>query len=358
MARRPSRDLILQNREALLRGGDQDVGVVVGSPPESLLYQAVAHLDEDLAMPPKKPKLPDEDIAAIAKWIELGAAYDKPLIENAGDPKAPLQVTDEDRTYWAYARFNKDAAIPPPDEGWSESIIDRWIAARHRSEGLTPAAPLSRRKLIRRTFFDLIGLPPSPEEIERFVASNDPSAYENLIDDLLTRPGYGERWARHWLDVARFAESHGFEHDYDRKHAFHYRDFVIKALNADMPYDQFVRWQIAGDELAPDDPLAMAATGFLGAGVYPTQITISEAERIRYDAMDDMVATMGSAMLATTIGCARCHDQQVRSHSRARLLSPLERLHDHRAQRDRLGDQPARSCCARQIQISDGGPGG
>src|SRR5207247_10926362 len=123
-------------------------------------------------------------------------------------------------------------------------------------------------------------------------------------------PRYGERWARHWLDVARFAESSGFEHDYDRPFAYHYRDFVIRALNMDMPFDQFVRWQIAGDELAPDDPLALAATGFLGAGVYPTQITTREAERVRYDAMDDMLATTGHAVLALTVGCARCHDHK------------------------------------------------
>jgi hypothetical protein len=127
---------------------------------------------------------------------------------------------------------------------------------------------------------------------------------------LLASPAYGERWARHWLDPARYAESHGFEHDYFRPHAYHYRDFVIKALNADMPYDQFIRWQIAGDELAPNEPLAWMATGFLGAGVFPTQITNREAERIRYDAMDDMLATTGHAVLALTIGCARCHDHK------------------------------------------------
>ena len=131
-----------------------------------------------------------------------------------------------------------------------------------------------------------------------------------MIEDLISSPKFGERWARHWLDVARFGESHGFEQDYDRKFAFHYRDFVIRSFNSDMPYDEFTRWQIAGDELAPDDPMAMMATGFLGAGVYPTQITISEAERIRYDAMDDMLGTIGSAMLATTIACARCHDHK------------------------------------------------
>ena len=131
-----------------------------------------------------------------------------------------------------------------------------------------------------------------------------------MFEDLISSPKFGDRWARHWLDVARFGESHGFEQDYDRKFAFHYRDFVIRSFNSDMPYDEFTRWQIAGDELAPDDPKSMMATGFLGAGVYPTQITISEAERIRYDAMDDMLGTIGSAMLATTIACARCHDHK------------------------------------------------
>ncbi|MCA9218708.1 MAG: DUF1553 domain-containing protein, partial [Planctomycetales bacterium] len=138
----------------------------------------------------------------------------------------------------------------------------------------------------------------------------DPRAYEKLIDRLLESPHYGERWGRHWLDVARFAESHGFEQDYDRPHAYHYRDFVIRALNDDMPYDQFVRWQLAGDEIAPDNPLAMMATGFLGAGVFPTQLTEKEFEPARYDELDDMVSTMGTSMLGLTVGCARCHDHK------------------------------------------------
>ncbi|MCE9519515.1 MAG: DUF1549 domain-containing protein, partial [Verrucomicrobia bacterium] len=142
-------------------------------------------------------------------------------------------------------------------------------------------------------------------------AANDhEAAVGALIDRLLESPRYGERWARHWLDVARFAESSGFEHDYDRPFAFHYRDFVIKALNMDMPYDQFVKWQIAGDEFEPENPLALSATGFLGAGVFPTQITANEVERTRYDAMDDMLSTTGSAMLGITVGCARCHDHK------------------------------------------------
>jgi hypothetical protein len=133
---------------------------------------------------------------------------------------------------------------------------------------------------------------------------------EKVVDRLLASKHYGERWGRHWLDIARFAESHGFEQDYNRPHAYHYRDFVIKALNADMPYDQFVKWQIAGDEFAPDNPLAMMATGFLGAGVFPTQLTEKEFESARYDELDDMANTTGTAMLGLTIACARCHDHK------------------------------------------------
>src|SRR5690606_9112901 len=135
-------------------------------------------------------------------------------------------------------------------------------------------------------------------------------AFEKVVDRLLDSPHYGERWGRHWLDAARFAESHGFEQDYDRPFAFHYRDFVIKALNQDMPYDQFVRWQLAGDEYAPDEPLAQVDPGFLGAGVFPTQLPANEVEKSRYDALDDMAATTGSALLGLSIGYARCHDHK------------------------------------------------
>lgn len=300
--------LDLVTRESLMKGGDQGVAVVPGKPMESLLFLAVAHLEKEIAMPPKKPKLPAAAIAAIEEWIILGAAYDKPLLEKSPAGKAPMQVTPEDRRYWAYAPLE---LRPPPTKNHKEkSTIDRYLLAGHDEQGLKAAGPIAPEKLIRRAYLDLIGLPPTPEEIDSFVDNKDPEAYEKLITGLLDRPGYGERWARHWLDVARFAESHGFEHDYDRKYAFHFRDFVIRALNSDMPYNTFVQWQIAGDELDPDNPEALAATGFLGAGVYPTQITLSEAERIRFDATDDMVATMGSAMLATTVGCARCHDHK------------------------------------------------
>ncbi len=164
--------------------------------------------------------------------------------------------------------------------------------------------------LIRRAYLDLLGLPPSPDEVDTFLADESPEAYAKLIDRLLESPHFGERWARHWLDVARFAESHGFEHDYDRPSAYHYRDFVIKAFNADLPFNSFVRWQLAGDEYEPENPLAMMATGFLAAGVHATQITKNEVEKHRYDELDDIVATTTTAMLGLTVGCARCHDHK------------------------------------------------
>lgn len=283
----------LTTREELLLGGDQGVAVIAGEPNESPIIKYLRHTEEPF-MPPKESRLPDPLIEKIEKWIALGAAYDKPLLDNATKQnEGPMEVTDEDRSYWAFAPLKTD--FP------SGAKIDDYVKTDELS---------SPRTLARRLYFDLTGLPPSPEEVNQFINDNSPESHSKLVDRLLESKQFGERWARHWLDIARFAESHGFEQDYDRNFAFHYRDFVIRAFNENMPYDQFVRWQIAGDELAPSNPMAMMATGFLGAGVFPTQITISEAERVRYDAMDDMLATMGSAMLATTIGCARCHDHK------------------------------------------------
>ncbi len=285
-------DFDLTTRRGLLAGGELGIAVVPGQPAKSPLLAHLRHTEKPF-MPLKKPQLAAEDISTIGKWISLGAAYNAPLVKKGGAGPGAMQVTDTDRAYWAFAPLKGDF---PAAAG-----IDHFIKA---------GAPASSRVLTRRLHFDLTGLPPAPQAVDRFAGDASPGAYGKLVDELLNSSQFGERWARHWLDIARFAESHGFEQDYDRKFAFHYRDFVIRAFNDDMPYDRFVRWQIAGDELAPKEPMAMMATGFLGAGVFPTQITISEAERVRYDAMDDMLATIGSAMLATTIGCARCHDHK------------------------------------------------
>jgi hypothetical protein len=191
------------------------------------------------------------------------------------------------------------------DSTWARTAVDRFILAKLEEKNLRPNGPADRRTLIRRAYFDLIGLPPTPEEVEAFVNDRSPDAWEKLIDQLLASPHYGERWARHWLDVARFAESHGFEQDYDRPSAYHYRDFVIEALNRDLPYDTFVKWQLAGESWTDDR--WPAATGFLAAGVR-TQITINQVEKERYDELDDMWTT-GTAMLGLTTGRARRRSQ-------------------------------------------------
>lgn len=303
--RRTRADFNLASREALI--ASKSLGKNAES---SKLFQVIAHQREPF-MPHKADKLPEKTISAIAKWIELGAPYDRPLVEAAANnDKEKPPVTDADRQFWSFRRLQVQAVPKDANDSWSRTPIDQFIQAKLRQEKLRGNDVASRPVLIRRAYFDLLGLPPSPEEVAAFVNDPDPLAYEKLVDRLLESPHYGERWARHWMDVARFAESHGYEQDYTRPHAYHYRDFLIKAFNQDMPYDQFVRWQLAGDELNGDNPLAMMATGFLGGGSFPTQLTEAEFESARYDELDDMVSTVGTAFLGLTIGCARCHDHK------------------------------------------------
>ena len=300
--------LDLGSREGLLKGGDKGPVVVVGQSKASRLYQYVAHLDKPV-MPPKEDKLPDAAVAQLAAWIDSGAPYDKPLIEKTV-AKKPMRVTDEDRKYWAFLPLQRPPEPAVKNAAWRRTPIDSFVLAKLEEKGLTPNAPADRRKLIRRAYFDLLGLPPAPEEVEAFVADPDPDAYDKLIDRLLDNPHYGERWARHWLDLAHYADSHGYEQDYDRPTAYFYRDFLIKAFNQDLPYDTFVKWQLAGDEFEPDNPLALTATGFLGCGTHATQITQNQVEKERYDELDDIVRTTGTTFLGLTVGCARCHDHK------------------------------------------------
>ncbi|MFP6737840.1 MAG: DUF1549 domain-containing protein, partial [Planctomycetota bacterium] len=288
----------LSTRAGLIKGGSEEgQAVVIGKHAESVLYRMVTHQAKPY-MPHKRKKLPEEKIQVLARWIDLGAPYDRPLTAGDGaEADGLLTVTDEHRKWWAFQPLKADTPALQEKDKWSTGAIDRFVLERLSEKDLDPNPAASARDLVRRVYFDIIGLPPPPEVINAFTADPSPKAWSKLIDELLASPHYGERWGRHWLDLARFAESHGFEQDYDRNHAYHYRDFVIKALNSDMPYDQFVSWQLAGDELAPNDPLAMMATGFLGAGVFPTQLTEKEFESSRYDELDDMVNTMGTAML-------------------------------------------------------------
>ncbi|MDA1045455.1 MAG: DUF1549 and DUF1553 domain-containing protein [Verrucomicrobia bacterium] len=226
-----------------------------------------------------------------------------------GVTKASIDI-EPGRGFWSFQPLK---AVAPPQvkaTPWVRTDIDRFILAPLQAQGLAPNDEANRRTLVRRVYFDLWGLPPEPAEVEAFVADPSPDAYEHLIDRLLAGSHYGERWARHWLDLARFAESNGYAFDQDRAGAFHYRDFVIKALNEGMPYDQFVRLQIAGDQIAPESYMAQAATGFLAAGPFTSQQTQKERERSRYEQLDDVVGTIGTSMLGLTVGCARCHDHK------------------------------------------------
>ena len=299
--------LLLDSKDGWEKGGDTGPSIVPGNVEESLLAQAIRYDRDELRMPPKG-KLPEAEIAVLNDWIKRGAIDPR---KGRVAAKAGKRVIDIDRarTHWAFQPLRASTA-PQTDSTWTKSPIDAYILARLLEKKLTPNPPANRRALIRRVSFDLVGLPPSPEEVEAFVADRDPNAFEKVVDRLIADPGYGERWARHWLDLARFAESHGYEHDYDRPTAYHYRDFVVEAFNRDLPYDVFVKWQLAGDELAPDDNLALAATGFLAAGVHSTQITANQVEKERYDELDDIVQTIGTSLLGLTIGCARCHDHK------------------------------------------------
>lgn len=300
----------LNDRPGLLKGGDAGPAVLPGNAKDSYLYKLITHAREP-RMPYKKGKLAEQQVAHIAAWIDLGAPYDAPLFEKKKGPSwTETKVAADMRDFWSFQPLRR---VEPPavkNGAACRTPIDRFVVARLQAAGMQPNPAVSRRQLIRRAYFDVIGLPPSPQELEAALNDKSDDWFDKLADKLLASPHYGERWSRHWLDLARWAESHGFEHDYDRPSAYHYRDFVIKALNDDLPYNTFVKWQIAGDEYEPANNLALAATGFLAAGVHSTQITKKEVEKHRYDEMDDMVQTTSTALLGLTLGCARCHDHK------------------------------------------------
>jgi len=298
-------DLLVDSRDGMMKGGESGAAVVPGKREDSLLLAALKY--DGFEMPPAG-KLPDDVISDFEKWIDMGAP----------DPRdQPTAVIDErtidveeGRKHWAYRRL---APVSPPEvkqTGWGKNDIDRFILAKQEEAGIAPAPEAAKATLARRLFFDLTGLPPTPEELKQFLDDASPDAYEQLVDRLLASPRFGERQARHWLDTVRYGESGGYEFDGDRPGAHHYRDWVIKAFNADLPYDEFLRLQVAGDLIKPGDYDATAATGFLVAGPYPGQVTAKTVEPIRYDQLDDMVAMIGSSVLGMTIGCARCHDHK------------------------------------------------
>jgi hypothetical protein len=295
--------LDLISAEKLRTGGESGAGVVPGKPDESPIWQRVS-ADE---MPPKHP-LSEKEKATLKSWIEAGAVW-------TGGDLNPLKVSTEQRAgydWWSLQPLSKVVCPTVRDVSRVREPIDSFVQARLNARGFEPAPPADPRVLIRRVTFDLLGLPPAPEEINEFLAEDRPDAYERLIDRLLASPHYGERWARHWLDIVRFGESNGFERDLPRPNAWPYRDWVLQALNRDMPYDEFVRWQLAGDIIAPNSVSAMQAVGFLVAGPHDTVVPVVDRMRatMRQDELEDTIGVVGQTFLGLTVNCARCHDHK------------------------------------------------
>jgi cytochrome c553 len=311
--------LRVDDRNGLLVGGSRGPAVVPGDPEESLLLQAIRQTHAEVKMPPER-RLTDEQIADVAQWIAEGAAWPAEHFDEVlGEP--PAEYAAQRASHWAWQPLRRPGAPEVADTAWPRGAIDRFILSRLERQGLEPVADADPQALVRRLSFDLTGLPPTPEEAAEFVracqsAGADGTAVEwvlaRWVDRLLASPAFGERWGRHWLDVARYGESTGGSRNVPYPHAWRYRDYVIDALNGDKPFDQFLREQIAGDLLPAEsqqqrDELAVA-TGFLALGV----CDVNQRFKVRFvmDNVDEQIDTVGRAVLGLTVGCARCHDHK------------------------------------------------
>jgi len=296
--------LRLDSYDEILRGGDSGPALRPGSVTDSLLIEAINY--ESFEMPPSSP-LPADEVEVLTRWIEIGAPW--PDVDGDVEVRpGSSRITDEDRAFWSLQPV-RDVEPPRVDDGgWGRNEIDAFVFRQLQQAGLEPAPEATRRTLIRRLYFDLIGLPPEPAEVDAFVNDDSPAAYEDLVDRLLRSPQYGERMARGWLDLVRYAESDGYKQDGFRPNAWRYRDYVVRALNEDNPYDQFVREQLAGDELAPSDPETRAATGFLRHWIYEyNQRDVRTQWSIILNDITDVTAEV---FLGVGLGCARCHDHK------------------------------------------------
>ena len=290
--------LRMDSRAALLKGGDSGLAIVPGEPAKSLLLEALRHTG-DIKMPPDK-KLPQHTVADFGTWIKNGAPW----------PKSVTVDFDSSTKHWAFQPL-KNPTVPDDPTGWSDNPIDRFIAARWKPLGLKPVRQADKQTLLRRVTFDLIGLPPTPEETAAFLADSSADAFTKVVERLLASPHYGERWGRHWMDVARYADTAGDNADYPIPEIYRYRDYIIDAFNSDKPFDQFVQEQLAGDILAREGPpqeyaQRVVATGFLAL----SRRYATAPYELMHLTLEDTIDTVGQAFLGLTFRCARCHDHK------------------------------------------------
>ena len=287
-------DLRLDSRDGFLKGGEGGQIVVVGGVKGSRLLEAVRYQNDELQMPPKG-KLSDKEIEALTRWVRMGLPWTETEVLQAS--------LDAWRNHWAFQPIRKPPLRATANTTWSSTTIDRFILAEREANGIAPSPRADRRTLIRRANFDLLGLPPTASEVDVFVNDSSPNAFVRLIDRLLASPRYGERWGRHWLDVARYADNKGYVFFEDKRYpwAYTYRDYVIRALNEDLPFNQFVREQIAADQLG-EDKRVLAAMGFLTLGGHFMNNT--------HDIVDDRIDVVTRGLMGLTVTCARCHDHK------------------------------------------------
>ncbi len=305
----PASELDLRTDEGLQRGGIKGKAVVPHDPDASPLFTQLIRESRPY-MPFGRPQLPPDQIELVRQWILAGASFaGVPEAQpNEGPDAAELAareerpITDEERAYWAFVKPVRHQPPNVEEDAWRGNPIDAFLLASMQQRRLTPSLPADKRTLVRRVYLDVLGLPPTPAQVEAFLADESPDAWSRLVDELLASPHYGERWARHWMDLVRYADSGGFEFDTDRPEMYRYRDYVVNAFNDDKPYDDFVKEQLAGDELAPESDEAMIATGYLRLG--------PEGGGNRLDALDDLVTTTSLTYMGVTVGCARCHNHK------------------------------------------------
>jgi Protein of unknown function (DUF1549)/Planctomycete cytochrome C len=297
-------DLRLTTREYVVKGGNIGPAYSADKPDDSTLLRAI-HRKDGLEMPPKE-KLRDKDVETLTRWVKMGLPWTPGKVLTVKEEK--VVITEAAKNYWCYKPVKCPDVPAVRNRDWVRNPIDAFLLAKLEAQGLTPAGPADRVALVRRAYYDLTGLPPTPEQVDDFVNDRSADAWPKLIDKLLDSPQYGEKWGRHWLDVVRYAETNGYERDGPKPFAWRFRDYVIRSFNDDKPFDQFVREQLAGDEIPGYQPDAVIATGFHRLGLWDDEP--ADPLQARFDELDDLVTTTGQGFLGMSLNCARCHDHK------------------------------------------------